>query len=120
MASKASTFSTLSTASIAAALLATATGALASAQTTPPHIKGSAYCGKIYKADDYTIYTYAKGVSCKAANSFSHQCAAKPGLHGWKVSSITSQFGFLLRKGAGTIDLEIAGGSPRCLQNAQG
>jgi hypothetical protein len=34
------------------------------------------------------------------------------------VSSITSQFGFLLRKGAGTLDLEIAGGSPPCLQNA--
>jgi hypothetical protein len=118
MASKASIISTLTATLIAAALLAGATGALASAQTRPPHIKGSVYCGKIYKADDYTIYTYAKGVSCTTANSFSHQCAAKPGLHGWKVSSVTSQFGFLLRKGASTLDLEIAGGSPPCLENA--
>src|SRR5476649_1496386 len=111
MPSKASTFASLTLALIAtASLLAGATGALASGQTMPPHIKGSVYCGKIYKADFYTIYTYAKGVDCETADTFSHECAAKPGLHGWKVSSVTSQFGFLLRKGRATIDLQIAGG----------
>jgi hypothetical protein len=114
------TRASLTAALTATALLACATGALASGPATPPHIPGSTYCGKIYKADDYTMYTYAKGLGCKSANSFSHACAAKPGLHGWKVTSITSKFGFLLRKGSATIDLEIAGGSPPCLQMAEG
>ena len=115
---KASKRSSLTAALTAAALFAAATASVASAQPPLPHLKGSTYCGKIYKADDYTMYTYAKGIGCKTANSFSHACAAKPGLHGWKVTTITSEFGFLLRKGSATIDLQIAGGSPPCLENA--
>jgi hypothetical protein len=114
------TRSPLASALAVAALLAGATGALAASSATPPHIKGSTYCGKIYKADDYTMYTYAKGLTCSAANSFAHACAAKPGLRGWKVASITSKYGFLLHKGSATIDLEIAGGTPPCLANVGG
>jgi hypothetical protein len=118
--SRTNALASLATTLTAAALLAGAPGANASTATTLPHIKGSIYCGKIYKADDYTIYTYAKSLSCESANSFSHACAATPGLHGWKVTSTTSKFGILLRKGAATIDLEIAGGSPPCLEKTAG
>jgi hypothetical protein len=92
--------------------------ALGAGQTTPPHIKGSTYCETVTKPDDYTLYGYVKGVSCATEKSFVARCEVKRGLQGWSYSS-SNEYGFILRKGGGTLDLQIAGGSPPCILAAQ-
>lgn len=110
-------------ASFAAALAATAaltaagaSSALASGQTTPPHVAGSTYCETVH-GPDYTLYGFVKGVSCATEKSFVSRCQAAKGLQGWKLTS-SGQYGFILRKGSGTMDLQIAEGSPLCINSA--
>jgi hypothetical protein len=102
---------------IATAAAAGTGSAFASGQTKPPHISGSKYCETVYKADDYTLYGYVKGVGCATEKSFVAKCQASTGLQGWKLTS-SNEYAFLLRKGSGTLDLQIAGGSPRCITAA--
>jgi hypothetical protein len=91
--------------------------ALASGQTTPPHIKGSKYCQTVNKPGDYTLYGYAKGVGCATEKSFVATCEVKSGLQGWKLST-NNEYGAILKKGSGTLDFQIAGGSPLCITDA--
>jgi hypothetical protein len=89
----------------------------AGASSKPPHIAGAKYCGEVYKPDDYSLFGYAKGVSCATERSFVTRCEHKRGLQGWSLTP-SNQFGFILRKGSGTLDLQIAGGSPLCITDA--
>ncbi len=97
--------------------LAAAGSALASGQTTPPHIAGSKYCQTINKPGDYTLYGYAKGVGCATEKAFVAKCEIKSGLQGWKLS-LSNKYGVILKKASGTLDLQIAGGSPTCITDA--
>lgn len=100
----------------AALALAGASSAIAS---TPPHIAGSTYCETVTKPADYTLYGYVKGVSCATEKSWVARCESKTGLEGWKFTT-SHMYGFLLRKGSATMDVQIAGGSPPCILKAQG
>jgi hypothetical protein len=100
-----------------------ALGAQAVAATSPPagipHLKGTRYCGRIYRADDYTLYTFAGGVSCAYANRFAHHCAGSTSLQGWRLAASGTD-GFILHRHRGTLDLQSAGGTPTCLTHASG
>jgi hypothetical protein len=97
--------------------LGVAGSALASGQTTPPHIAGSKYCQTVSKPGDYTLYGYAKGVGCPVEKAWVAKCELKSGLQGWKLS-LSNRYGVILGKGPGTLDLQLAGGSPLCITDA--
>jgi hypothetical protein len=104
---------------VAAALATFGAGGAALAASTPPHIKGSTYCETVTKPNDYTLYGYVKGVGCATEKAWVTRCESKTGLQGWSFTS-SPNYGFLLRKGGATMDLQIAGGSPPCILKAQG
>jgi hypothetical protein len=84
-----------------------------------PHLKGTRYCGRIYKADDFTLYTFAQGVSCTYANRFAHHCALSTSLQGWHLTASGTD-GFILHRHRETLDFQSAGGTPSCLTHASG
>ena len=102
---------------IAASSVAPAAAALATSPPSLPHIKGAKYCGEVYKPGNYSLYAYVKDVGCATEQHFVQRCEIKAGLQGWTLSS-SSRYGFLLRKAAATIELQIAGGSPGCIAAA--
>lgn len=99
-----------------AGLSAGASTALGAGQTMPPHVAGSSYCETV-QGSDYTLYGFVKGVSCATEKSFVSKCQAAKSLQGWRLTT-SGQDGFILRKGSGEMDLQIAEGSPLCISSA--
>jgi len=98
---------------VAALLALGGASALASGQTKPPHIAGSTYCETVTQPA-YVLYGYVKGMSCATEKAWVTRCQSHSGLAGWRLST-DGRYGELLERGSKTMDLQIAGGSPRCL-----
>ncbi len=102
---------------LAAAMFGPGSAAAIAGPSMPPHIKGSTYCETINKPAIYVLYGYVKGVSCATEKAFVSRCQIEAGLHGWKLHT-NAQDGVILRKGTGTLDLQLTGSSPLCISVA--